>query len=51
MTFTTLPTPSMPLRDRMIEDMKLHRLCQRRSATICAMSSGSRSEARCTRLM
>lgn len=28
MTYTTLPTPSTPLRDRMIEDMKLHRLCQ-----------------------
>lgn len=28
MTCTTIPTPSTPLRDRMIEDMKLHRLCR-----------------------
>ncbi len=28
MTCPTIPTPSTPLRDRMIEDMKLHRLCR-----------------------
>lgn len=28
MTCTTIPTPPTPLRERMIEDMKLHRLCR-----------------------
>lgn len=28
MTSTTIPAPSTPLRDRMIEDMNLHRLCR-----------------------
>jgi hypothetical protein len=28
MTYTTLPTPSTPLRDRMIEDMKVTVFCQ-----------------------
>ena len=28
MTNTTMPAPATTLRERMIEDMKLHRLCR-----------------------